>query len=223
VIIRNALAIGLTTGAYAPAFGAIAIATGLSVLQTCLLSLAMFTGASQFALVGVLGSGGGAAAASATAILLGARNMFYGLRLSHLLGVTGVRRLVAAELVIDESTAMSLGGRSERADRLGFWSTGVSVYVFWNLGTLIGAVGAHALANPRTFGLDAAAPAAFLALLAPHVRSRGSLGVALAAAAVGLAAVPFLPSGAPVLIAGLVAVIVGAMARRRRDAPGAPA
>lgn len=221
-VIRNALAIGVTTGLYAPAFGAIAVATGLSVLQTCVLSLAMFTGASQFALVGVLGAGGGVAAASATAILLGARNMFYGLRLSHLLGVGGARRLVAAELVIDESTAMSLGGRSARADRLGFWATGLSVYVCWNIGTVAGAVGARALSNPRTFGLDAAAPAAFLALLSPHVRSRGSLGVAVVAAAVGLAAVPILPAGSPVLAAGLVAVIVGATARRPRSAPGEP-
>jgi predicted branched-subunit amino acid permease len=211
-VLRNAAGIGVATGAYALSFGAVATASGLSVLQTCVLSLAMFTGASQYALVGVLGAGGGALTAAATAILLGTRNVLYGLRLSALLRLTGVRRLVGAQLVIDESTAMSLARESDTANRLGFWSTGLSVYVLWNLGTLIGAVGAQALSNPRSIGLDAAAPAAFVALLAPRVRRRSSLVLAIAAAAAAMACVPFLPVGGPVLVAALVAIVVGAVA-----------
>jgi predicted branched-subunit amino acid permease len=210
-VLRNAAGIGIATGAYALSFGAVSTAAGLSVLQTCVLSLAMFTGASQYALVGVLGSGGGALTAAATAVLLGTRNTFYGLRLSSLLGMRGPRKLVAAQLVIDESTAMSLGHDTDRANRLGFWATGASVYVLWNLGTLIGALGAHALSNPRAVGLDAAAPAAFLALLAPRVRTRSALGVAVLAAAIAMASVPFLPAGGPVLVAALVAIVVGAL------------
>jgi predicted branched-subunit amino acid permease len=213
-VLRNAAGIGLATGAYALSFGAVAAAAGLSVLQTCVLSLAMFTGASQYALVGVLGSGGGSLAAAATAVLLGTRNTFYGLRLSSLLGVRGPRKLVAAQLVIDESTAMSLAHDSDRANRFGFWATGASVYVLWNLGTLIGALGAHALSNPRAAGLDAAAPAAFLALLAPRVRTRSALTVALLAAAIAMASVPFLPVGGPVLVAALVAIVVGGVSSR---------
>lgn len=213
-VLRNAAAIGVTTGAYALSFGAIATAGGLSVLQTCLLSLLMFTGASQYALVGVLGGGGAPATAAATAILLGTRNVFYGLRLSSLLRVRGLRRLIAAELVIDESTAMSLGQDDDRANRLGFWATGASVYLCWNLGTLVGALGAQALPDPRAVGLDAAAPAAFLALLAPRVRSRATVAIALAAAAVAVATVPVLPVGGPVLLAALVAIVVGAAPRR---------
>jgi predicted branched-subunit amino acid permease len=212
-VVRTAVAIGVTTGAYALSFGAIATATGLSVLQTCVLSLAMFTGASQYALVGVLGAGGSALTAAATSLLLGTRNVLYGLRLSSLLEVRGVRRLVAAQLVIDESTAMSMGRGSARANRLGFWATGISVYVLWNLGTLVGALGAQALPNPRAVRLDAAAPAAFLALLAPRVRTRSSVAVAIVAAAVALACVPFLPVGGPVLVAALVAIVAGAVAR----------
>jgi predicted branched-subunit amino acid permease len=210
-VLRNAAGIGIATGAYALSFGAVSTAAGLSVLQTCVLSLAMFTGASQYALVGVLGAGGGSITAAATAVLLGTRNTFYGLRLSSLLGVRGPRKLVAAHLVIDESTAMSLPHDSDRANRLGFWATGASVYVLWNLGTLIGALGAHALSNPRAVGLDAAAPAAFLALLAPRVRTRSALSVALLAAAIAMASVPFLPVGGPVLVAALVAIVVGAV------------
>jgi predicted branched-subunit amino acid permease len=217
-VLRNAAGIGLATGAYALSFGAIATATGLSVLQTCVLSLAMFTGASQYALVGVLGAGGGALTAAATSLLLGTRNVLYGLRLSPLLQVRGLRKLVAAQLVIDESTAMSLGRGTAKANRLGFWATGISVYVLWNLGTLIGALGAQALANPRAVGLDAAAPAAFLALLAPRVRTRSSVAVAAAAAAVAMATVPFLPVGGPVLVAALVAIVVGAVAHATAEA-----
>jgi predicted branched-subunit amino acid permease len=222
-VVRNAVGIGVATGAYALSFGAVSVSAGLSVLQTCVLSLAMFSGASQFATVAVLGSGGGPLTAAATAVLLGSRNALYGLRLSALLGVRGPRRLVAAQLVIDESTAMSLGRDDDRLNRLGFWATGISVYVLWNLGTLIGAVGAHALSNPRTVGLDAAAPAAFIALLAPRVRTRRSLAVAIGAAAVAMASVPFLPAGGPVLVAALVAIVTGAVTARTSGPAGSEA
>jgi predicted branched-subunit amino acid permease len=212
-ILRNAVGIGIATGAYALSFGAVSTASGLSVLQTCALSLLMFTGASQYALVGVLGPGGSALTAAGAALLLGTRNALYGLRLASLLRVRGPRKLVAAQLVIDESTAMSLGRDTDRANRLGFWATGICVYVLWNLGTVIGALGAHALSNPRAVGLDAAAPAAFLALLAPRVRTRSTLGVAVVAAAIAMASVPFLPVGGPVLVAALVAIVVGAISQ----------
>lgn len=216
-VLRNAAGIGIATGAYALSFGAVATAAGLSVLQTCALSLVMFTGASQYALVGVLGSGGAPLTAAATAVLLGTRNALYGLRLASLLGLRGPRKLVAAQLVIDESTAMSLGRDSDRANRLGFWATGVSVYVLWNLGTFIGALAAHAVSNPRAAGLDAAAPAAFLALLAPRLRARSSVTVAILAAAIAMATVPVLPAGGPVLVAAVVAIVYGTVSR-----PGSP-
>jgi predicted branched-subunit amino acid permease len=222
-VLRNAAGIGVATGAYALSFGAVATAAGFSILQTCVLSLAMFSGASQYATVGILGSGGDALPAAATAVLLGSRNALYGLRLSSLLGVRGPRKLVAAQLVIDESTAMSLGRDDDQLNRLGFWATGISVYVLWNLGALIGALGAHALSDPKAVGLDAAAPAAFLALLAPRVRNRLSFGVAIAASAIAMASVPFLPVGGPVLLAALVAIVVGALPAGRSASPGGSA
>jgi len=154
---------------------------------------------------------------AATAVLLGTRNALYGLRLGSLLGVRGPRRLLAAQLVIDESTAMSLRRDNDRANRLGFWATGISVYVLWNFGTFIGALAAHALPNPRTAGLDAAAPAAFLALLAPRLRARSSVTVAILAAAIAMATVPVLPAGGPVLVAAVVAIVYGTLSR-----PGSP-
>lgn len=200
-IVRDALGIGVATGAYGLSFGALAVAAGLSVPQACALSLLMFTGASQFAFIGLIG--GGASAAVATALLLGARNALYGLRLASLVRPRGL----AAHLVIDESAAMAV--RDEEADaRLGFWSAGVAVFVFWNLATLLGALGGAALSDPRVFGLDAAAPAGFLALLAPRLRAaREPQVVAALAAGTALLSVPFVPAGVPVLVAAAVAVI----------------
>lgn len=183
-IVRNALGIGVATGAYALSFGAISTAAGLSVFQTCALSLLMFTGASQYALVGVVGVGGSPWAGAATALLLGSRNGLYGVRLSSLLRARGARRAVAAQLVIDESTAMAVGQDAEEAARLAFWATGLSVFVLWNLGTLVGALAERALSNPNPFGLDAAAPAVGLAAAAAAVRLRAPFLVVVGLAAV---------------------------------------
>jgi predicted branched-subunit amino acid permease len=234
-IVRTALGVGVATGAYGVSFGALASASGLTVLQACALSVLAFTGASQFALVGVLGAGGGAVSGTATAVLLGSRNALYGLRLAPLLGLRGLRRLVGAQLVIDESTAVAVSQQGAasphaavRAGQLGFWATGLSVYVLWNLATLLGALGGAAIGDPRAYGLDAAVPAAFLALLAPRLRGRDPWAVAVAAAFVAVLVVPLVPVGAPVLVAALVAVAVGAAgggrarpADARSDAPGA--
>lgn len=201
-MLRNALGIGIATGAYAVSFGAVAVAAGLSVLQACATSLLLFTGASQFALVAVLGAGGSAVAGILSALLLGSRNTFYAVRLADLLGLAGVRRVVAAQLTLDESTAMALAAPAG-LERTAFFATGASVYVLWNLGTLLGAVGAAQLGDPGRFGLDAAVPAAFLALLAPRLRDRDAARVALTAALLALAVIPFVRPGVPVLVAGL--------------------
>ena len=200
-VIRDALGIGVAVGAFGLSYGAIAVASGFTVLQTCALSALMFTGASQFALVGVIGDGGSLVAGALTALLLGGRNALYGLRLSSLLRVRGARRAVAAQFVIDESAAMGLA-----RGRAGFWATGVAVFACWNAGTAAGALGGEALSDPSAFGLDAAAPAAFLALLAPRLAGRSAQTTALAAAAAALIAAPLTPAGVPVLVAALVAL-----------------
>lgn len=171
------------------------------MVQTCALSLLVFTGASQFALVGVLGAGGGAVPAVLSGLLLGARNTLYSVRLADLLRLPARRRPLAAHLTIDESTAMATAAPPGLA-AVGFWATGLSVFVLWNLATLVGAVGAGVV-DARALGLDAAVGAAFLGLLALQVRDRTALGVAVAGAVVAAVAVPFAPAGLPVLLAGL--------------------
>jgi predicted branched-subunit amino acid permease len=200
-VLRDAAGIGLAVGAFGLSYGAIAVASGFTVLQTCALSALMFTGASQFALVGVIGGGGSLVAGALTALLLGGRNALYGLRLSSLLEVRGARRAVAAQFVIDESAAMGIA-----RGRAGFWATGLAVFACWNAGTAAGALGGEALSDPSALGLDAAAPAAFLALLAPRLKGRSAQTTALAAAAAALIAAPLTPAGVPVLVAALVAL-----------------
>ncbi len=221
-IVRDGVAVGLATGAYGLSFGAIAVTAGLSVLQSCALSLLVFTGASQFALVGVVASGGAALSGAATALLLGVRNGLYGLRLAPLLAWTGWRRAAAAHLVIDESTAMSVNRGDTEDARTGFLSAGVSVFVLWNLATLVGAVAGTSLGDPRTYGLDAAVGGAFLALLWPRLGSTTNRVVGLLAVAVALGLVPVTAAGFPVLAAGVVAVVAGVLTRGRADPSEVP-
>lgn len=210
VVIRDSLTLGLAVGASGISYGALAVTSGLSVLQTCALSVLAFTGGSQFAFIGVLGAGGSPWSGAATGLLLGVRNTLYGLRLTALLGLTGSRqRLVGAQLVIDETTAMAVSHedpQDPRPGRLGFWTTGLAVFTFWNLFTLLGAVSVSAVGDPTDWGLDAAVPAAFLALLWPRLSSSLPRLVAFGGAAVALILTPLVTPGIPVLAAGLVAV-----------------
>ena len=208
-VIRDALGIGIASGAYAVSFGAISASVGLSILQTSALSVLMFTGASQFAFVGVIGAGGTAWAGAATAALLGTRNALYGLRLVPLLEVAGLRRFVASHFVIDETTAMAIARDTPRAGRFAFWATGFALFVLWNLGTLIGALATQVFPDPKALGLDAAPPAAFLALIAPRLRAREPIAIALAAGVVALALVPFVPPGVPLLVVAVLVVVYG--------------
>jgi branched chain amino acid efflux pump len=214
-ILRDALGIAVASGAYAISFGAISTASGLSLLETSALSILMFTGASQFALVGVVGSGGSIWAGAAAAALLGSRNAMYGLRLSSILDLRGWRRPVAAQFVIDETTAMTIARDDPGLAGYAFWRTGMALFIFWNTGTLIGALATQAISDPRVFGLDAAPPAAFLALLAPRLRAREPLAVAIASAVVAIVVLPFVPAGVPLLIVAVLVAVYGAAWLRR--------
>lgn len=208
---REGLGVVIATSAYGVSFGALAVASGLDVWQTCVLSLLMFTGGSQFAFIGVFSAGGIAAlpSAVASAALLGVRNMAYGMRMSSIVGGGFWRRAAAAQITIDESTAVSISQSDLPLRRLGFWITGLGVFIGWNITTLIGALIGDVLGDPKTWGLDAAAAAAFLALLWPRLKQRQAIAVGVAAAVVAAALTPFIMPGLPVLIAAVVAITVG--------------
>ncbi|SDS69451.1 AzlC family ABC transporter permease [Jiangella sp. DSM 45060] len=218
---RDAAGIAAYAAAFGASFGAVSVASGLSVWQTMVLSLVMFSGASQFALVGVIGAGGAGLAAVPTALLLGVRNAFYGVPLTRILGrrsLAGPRRLVTAHLVIDETTAMAVGRDGRTAQRYAFWATGVLLFLLWNAGSLVGAVGGSAIGEPETLGLDAMIPAAFLALLWPRLRSAEGRWVAAGGALVATALIPLVPAGVPVLAAAPIAVVAGLLPRRGPEA-----
>ncbi|MET0780891.1 MAG: AzlC family ABC transporter permease [Microbacterium sp.] len=208
---RQGLSVALATSAYGVSFGALAVAAGLDIWQTSVMSLLMFTGGSQFAFVGVIAAGGLAAApaAIASASLLGVRNIAYGMRMSPVIGTGFWRRAAAAQFTIDESTAVSLAQTTRRARTLGFWVTGIAIYIGWNLSTLAGALLGDVLGDPKAYGLDAAAAAAFLALLWPRLRHRQPIAVGIAAAVVATILTPALMPGIPVLVAAVVAIVVG--------------
>ncbi len=214
---RQAFSVGVAAGTYGISFGALATASGLSAAQACMLSLLMFTGGSQFALVGVIAAGGSGLAGTASAVLLGARNGLYALQMSPMLQVRGWRRVLAAHLTIDESTAVATVQRTPALSRLGFWATGISVFVLWNAATLLGALLGNALGDPRKWGLDAAAAAAFLALVWPRLRTGSATAAAAGAVVVATVTTPLLPPGLPVLAAALVVLPV-LLAKR----PGGP-
>jgi 4-azaleucine resistance transporter AzlC len=215
-VLAESMGVAAATAAYGVSFGAIGATSGFTVWQTCVLSLLVFTGASQYAMIGIVASGGSMWSGSATALMLGTRNTLYGLRLARLLRLRGWRRLAGAQIVIDESTAMALKPKGEADARLAFFATGIGIYVLWNLATLIGAVAGDAIGDTDAYGLDAAVPAAFLALLWPRLDSAFTRLTALTAAALALVLVPLTRPGFPVIAAAAVAV--GA-ALVRRPAP----
>jgi predicted branched-subunit amino acid permease len=207
-VVRDSLGVGVAVGLSGFAFGVTSVGAGLDLLQTCALSLLVFTGASQFALVGALAAGGNPFTAAAGAFFLGTRNAFYGLRLSQLLAFPRAVRPFAAHWVIDETAAVSLAQPDRRTARVGFTVTGVTLYVLWNLTTLLGALGAEAIGDTAAWGLDAAGPAVFLALLAPMLRTATERAVAGLAVLIGLGFLPVLPAGVPVLVAAAAAPVV---------------
>lgn len=217
---QQALSVSLATGAYAISFGALSVAAGLDLWQTMALSLLVFSGGSQFAFVGIIGAGGTPTAAVVTSTFLGLRNGFYGLGLAPVLRpFSGMRRAWAAQVTIDEATAVALAQPADDVPsrRTGFWWTGVGVFVLWNLITVVGALLGERLGDPAQWGLDAAAAAAFLGLLWPRLASRSTQAVAGASAVLALVLTPLLPAGLPILAAALVAVVAGWRTPRRKD------
>lgn len=206
---RTALSVAFTVGLYGAAFGAAGVTAGFSILQTCLLSILLFSGASQFAVVGIMGAGGSAISAIATATLLGFRNALYGLQMAPILKVGGLKRVLAAQITIDESTAVATLQENDDDRKRGFYVTGIGVYIFWNLFTYLGALGASAIGDPSVWGLDAAVPAAFCGLIWPRLKNKTQFLVSAMAIAWALLLTPIAPAGIPIITTVLLAVIFG--------------
>ena len=208
---RDGFALSAAVGVVGLTFGVFASTSGLTLLQAMALSGLTFTGASQFAFVTVIAAQGTVIAATVGALILAMRNTLYGPALTEYLPATGWRRAGTAHFIIDETTAMALAHPHHA--RRSYWWTALWLYSFWNVGTLVGHLGASRIGDPAAFGLDAAFPAAFLAMLIPLLRSRRITLVAIAAAVIAVGSVPFVPAGVPILLAALGVVAGRGMAK----------
>lgn len=205
--------IAVATGLYAISYGALGVAAGLNLWQVMALSLLMFTGGSQFAFIGVIAGGGSPGAAFGAATLLGVRNAVYGMQIKAMLRPNGLKKLLAAQVTIDESTATAAGQSDPAEQKRGFWVAGIGVYVLWNIFTVAGALLGDALGDPKAWGLDGAAVAAFLGLLWPRLKSAEPVAIATVCALATVLAIPLVPPGVPILVAALVAGVWGYFGR----------
>ena len=218
---RSIWVLAAAVGVFGLSFGVLATTAGLTVGQACVMSLLVFTGASQFAAVGVIESGGSMGSALGSALLLAARNAAYGVAMAPTMARRPLgRRLIAAQLVIDESTAMATAQPGRAAREHAFWATGVAIFVCWNLATLLGAVAGDAIGDPEALGLDAAFPAGYVALAVPHLRSRQGKVAAVCGVLIALALVPLAPAGVPIVAAALGVVPAVLFTPRSSSGPG---
>ena len=198
--VNASLVIGVAFVIFGMSFGVLAVSAGASVLQACAMSLLVFTGASQMSAVSVLASGGTAASAFGGAVLLAGRNAVYGLALAPVIRRSPLpARLLGAQWVIDETTALVSAETDDDVRRTAFWVSAPILYASWNLGTLVGAV-IRSNIDPKDFGLDAAFPVMFMAMLAPHLRTTAGRRAAVFGAVVAVGLAPFMPIGLPILV-----------------------
>jgi 4-azaleucine resistance transporter AzlC len=192
-------------------FGAITVSSGLPVWLPMMLSVAVFAGAAQFMFVGLVASGGNPIAAAVTGLLVNVRHVPFGFAVGDLLGKGWARRVAGSHLMVDETVAFALGQRDPERRRAVYWACGISLFVCWNLGVMIGAFGGTVVNDTDAFGMDAAFPAVLLALVLPSLRDAATRRASLVGVVIALATAPFLPAGLPVLLAllGLAAGLTG--------------
>jgi branched chain amino acid efflux pump len=203
---RAVAPLAIAVAGFGVSFGVLARSAGMGWLAPIVMSATTFAGSSQFAAVSVLDAGGTVGAAIAAAVLLNARYAPIGVSVAPSLEGGGWSRFVHAQLIVDESWAVSArpGGRFDRAVLVG---AGLAIYVAWLGGTAVGVAFGDALGDPNTLGLDAAFPALFVVLLVPHLRSRTAVTAALLGAVVALALTPVAPPGVPIVAAAAACLI----------------
>jgi branched chain amino acid efflux pump len=208
---RDVALVCLADAVVGVSFGAITVSSGLPVWLPMLLSVAVFAGAAQFMFVGLVASGGNPIAAAVTGLLVNVRHVPFGFAVGDLLGKGWARRVAGSHLMVDETVAFALGQRDPERRRAVYWACGISLFVCWNLGVMIGAFGGTVVNDTDAFGMDAAFPAVLLALVLPSLRDAATRRASLVGVVIALATAPFLPAGLPVLLAllGLAAGLTG--------------
>ncbi len=213
--LRDVLALASAVGVVGASFGALAAAAHVPVPITIALSTLVFAGGAQFLVVAVVAAGGGPVAAVIAGLLLNARHLPFGLAMAGTVADRWPARLLGAHILVDESVAFARARGTGRRARTAYWLCGGMQFVFWNVGTVVGMLAGAAVPDPDAFGVDAAFPAALLALLLPALRRADARRVGLVAAAVALLATPLLPAGLPVLAGLLGLAVAGAPSAER--------
>ena len=203
--------LAVAAGSFGAAFGVLAQAAGMGVLAPIVMSATTFAGASQFAAASVLDEGGGVVAAVAAAVLLNARYAAIGIAVAPSFKGSRLRRFVESQLIVDESWAVAQVGHG-RINRRVLVGAGLVLFPFWVGGTALGVLFGDVLGDPERFGLDAAFPALFLALLATQLVNRRTVLAAVAGGVIAFVLIPVAPPGVPVIAAGAVC-LVGLMRR----------
>lgn len=196
--LRDILLINLAVGIVGISYGAITVGEGLPWWLPNFMSVVVLGGASQFLFTGVVGAGGSVVAAVLAGLLVNARHLPFGFALAD---TVRRRPLLGSYLMIDEVVAFALAQHDPARRRAAFFACGMGLWVFWSIGSLIGALLGQTVADTDTFGLDAAFPAVLLALTMPALRDGPTRNVALVGCVLALVAVPFAPSGVAVLCA----------------------
>jgi 4-azaleucine resistance transporter AzlC len=200
--LRRVAPLAIAVGGFGVSYGVLARAEGMGVLAPIVMSLTTFAGSAQLAAVSVLSAGGALTAAIAAAILLNLRYLPIGISVAPSFSGPWWRRLLEAQLVVDESWAIGHRGGGRYDWRL-LVGAGAGIYVAWNVGTVVGVLGGGVFGDPEKYGLDAAFPALFLALLAGQLVSRRAVAAALAGGGIALVLLPFTPPGVPIVVAVL--------------------
>ncbi|WP_263248641.1 AzlC family ABC transporter permease [Saccharopolyspora rosea] len=218
-LVRDVLSMSVAMAIVGASLGAIAVSKGVPLWLAALTSAVVFAGGSEFMVIGLVTSGAAPVMAVLSGLMLNARHFPFGLAIGGLLGQAGPRRpattphrgaarrwsslLVGAHLMVDESVAFALAQDDVAERRRAFWLTGVALYCAWVPSVFLGGLLGEGLGDPAAFGLDAAMPAALLALIMPSLREFRTLRAVALGALVAVATTPLLPAGLPV-VAGLV-------------------
>lgn len=218
-VVRDVAALCAAAAVVGVSFGAIATAAGFPLSKIIVMSSLIYAGGAQFLAVGLTGAGATMLAIVAAGLLLNARHLPFGLAIGNeVLGDTRTARLVGSHLMTDETVAFTIAQDDPVRRRRVYWMTGIALFLTWNVSSTAGAVVGSALGDPDTFGIDAAFPAALLALTLPSLKNKVSVRVAVAGALLALVTTPFLPAGLPVLIALFSLAFALPVPKRKKEA-----
>jgi 4-azaleucine resistance transporter AzlC len=217
-LVRSIALVCLADALVGASYGAIAVGAGFPLWAPMLLSVVVFAGAAQFLFIGLVAAGGSPLAAVVAALLVNARHLPFGFAIGDVFpSRRPLQRIIGAHLMTDETVAFALAQEDPVRRRASYWTSGVALFLIWNLSVFLGGLAGSAIKNTNALGLDAAFPAVLLALVLPSLNDARTRWAALAGVAIALASTPFLPAGAPVLVALLGVAVVAPFRHRERS------